>query len=109
MVFETRRPERKAWEDWAAETEPVVLEVPEVGTVARSIEVLSVDPPYVTFRQSTHFLTEDTVLDSDSTLRFREREELEESLTRCGFRVTDVREAPDRPGREFVVVGERVG
>jgi hypothetical protein len=47
------------------------------------------------------------VLTSDSTLRFRDRDEVESNLAAHGYRVLDVREAPDRPGREFVFVSER--
>jgi hypothetical protein len=39
---------------------------------------------------------------STSTLRFRERNELERDLSRYGFNVLDVRDAPDRPGKEMV-------
>ena len=39
---------------------------------------------------------------STSTLRFRERNELERDLSRHGFNVLDVRDAPDRPGKEMV-------
>jgi hypothetical protein len=41
---------------------------------------------------------------STSTLRFRERNELERDLSRYGFNVLDVRDAPDRPGKEMVFV-----
>jgi hypothetical protein len=47
------------------------------------------------------------VLTSDSTLRFRSRVEVEESLVDAGFVVDEVRDAPDRPGREFVFVARR--
>jgi len=47
------------------------------------------------------------VLASDSTLRFREREEVEAALVEHGFVVDEVRDAPDRPGREFVFVARR--
>ena len=47
------------------------------------------------------------VITSDSTLRFRGRDELESSLAAQGYRVLDVRDAPDRPGREFVFITER--
>ena len=39
---------------------------------------------------------------SDSTLRFRDRPELEATLTAHGYEVVEVRDAPDRPGREYV-------
>ncbi|MCW2595204.1 MAG: cypM [Jatrophihabitans sp.] len=42
------------------------------------------------------------VLPSDSTLRFRERDEVEADLVAHGFVPDEVRDAPDRPGREFV-------
>lgn len=67
LVFETRRPEYRAWEEWA----------------------------------------DGAVVTSDSTLRFRDRDEIETSLTTAGYRVLDVRDAPDRPGCEFVFVTRR--
>jgi hypothetical protein len=33
---------------------------------------------------------------------------VEESLTAAGFAVDDVREAPDRPGKEFVFVSSKL-
>ena len=44
----------------------------------------------------------DCSMRSTSTLRFRERNELERDLSRYGFNVVDVRDAPDRPGKEMV-------
>ena len=37
----------------------------------------------------------------------RSREEVESSLTTQGYRVLEVREAPDRLGHEFVFITER--
>ena len=48
-----------------------------------------------------------TVLTSDSTLRFRSRDELANSLTAADLVVNEVRDAADRPGREFVFVARR--
>ncbi|MGB3441345.1 MAG: class I SAM-dependent methyltransferase [Actinophytocola sp.] len=107
LVFETRRPERRAWEDWAADTGRTV-DVPGVGTVEQHMEAIEVKLPFVSFRFTYRFLADGAILTSDSTLRFRDRDEVAESLVACGFRVLDVREAPDRPGREFVFVAERV-
>jgi SAM-dependent methyltransferase len=107
LVFETRRPERRAWAEWAADSQPVVLEAPGAGQVERRLEVTAVDLPYVSFRYWYRFLADGTVLSSDSTLRFRDRPELEESLAGQDYRVLEVREAPDRPGREFVFVAQR--
>jgi SAM-dependent methyltransferase len=108
LVFETRRPERRAWEEWAADEAPVTVDVPGIGSVERRFEVTDVSLPFVSFRNTYRFLADGAVLTSDSTLRFRSRAEVETSLVAHGYRVRDVREAPDRPGREFVFVAERM-
>jgi hypothetical protein len=46
-------------------------------------------------------------LTADSTLRFRSRDELANSLMAADLVVDEVRDAPDRPGREFVFVARR--
>ncbi|AWS46158.1 bifunctional 2-polyprenyl-6-hydroxyphenol methylase/3-demethylubiquinol 3-O-methyltransferase UbiG [Streptosporangium sp. 'caverna'] len=107
FVFETRRPERRAWEEWAADAAQVVLDIPGNGPVEQRREVTDVSLPFVSFRHTYRFLSDGTVVTSDSTLRFRGRDEVESSLVANGYRVLDVREAPDRPGREFVFVSER--
>lgn len=106
LVFETRRPEHRAWEDWAADTAAVTRTVPGIGSVVRRLEVTDVRLPFVSFRCTYRFLADGAVVTSDSTLRFRGREEVASTLTAQGYRVLDVREAPDRPGREFVFVAE---
>jgi SAM-dependent methyltransferase len=105
LVFETRRPERRAWEDWPGD--PVTLTVPGIGPVTRRLDLTDVRLPYVSFRCAYRFHADGTVVTSDSTLRFRDRDEIADSLTAHGFRTTDVRDAPDRPGREFVFVARR--
>ena len=107
LVFETRRPARRAWQDWAAEPTPVTVDVPGHGPVEQRFELTAVDLPLVSFRFTYTFPADGTVVASDSTLRFRSREELEISLSDAGYRVLDVREAPDRPGREFVFIAQR--
>ncbi|UJW28927.1 class I SAM-dependent methyltransferase [Saccharothrix sp. AJ9571] len=107
LAFETRQPERRAWEDWAADPAEVTLDIPGTGPVTQWREVTSVDLPLVSFRHSYRFHADGTVLTSDSTLRFRGRDEVEATLAANGFRVLDVRDAPDRPGREFVFFAER--
>jgi hypothetical protein len=47
------------------------------------------------------------VLTSDSTLRFRARDEVEATLIEQGYVVDEVRDAPDRPGRELVFFASR--
>jgi ubiquinone/menaquinone biosynthesis C-methylase UbiE len=107
LVFETRRPDRRAWEKWVVDTGAEVRDVPGAGQVEQRREVTEVALPYVSFRYTYTFFDDGSVLSSDSTLRFRSKAELEESLTNSGYRAIDVREAPDRPGQEYVFVALR--
>jgi SAM-dependent methyltransferase len=106
LVFETRRPEYRAWDEWAVAAGPDVREVPGVGRVEHRFALTSVRLPLVSFRD-TYTFADGAVLTSESTLRFRDRAELDESVTGAGFRVVEVRQAPDRPARERVVFCER--
>jgi SAM-dependent methyltransferase len=105
LVFETRRSGYRAWQEWAADTDPVSLDVPGVGAVEQRRAVTQVNLPFVSFRYTYRF-ADSAIVTSDSTLRFRDREEVEASLAACGYRVLEVRDAPDRPGREFVFIAE---
>jgi SAM-dependent methyltransferase len=67
--------------------------------------VIAVDPAAASLTVAR--AKDGAVITSDSTLRFRGRGELESSLAAQGYRVLDVRDAPDRPGREFVFITER--
>ncbi|GAB2672312.1 class I SAM-dependent methyltransferase [Kribbella swartbergensis] len=107
FVFETRDPARRAWEEWTREHTHQVKRVAGGDTVESWSDLLAVELPFVSFRGTYVFASDGAVLTSDSTLRFRERNEVEESLTAAGFTVDDVREAPDRPGKEFVFVTMR--
>lgn len=103
FVFETRRSEVRDWETWDSAPSPVVL--PDGRTAVVSCTVTEVALPLVTFAGSTAVGGE--ILRSTSTLRFRERDELERDLRRNGFTVLDVRDAPDRPGKEMVFVTQQ--
>ncbi|MEU4604254.1 class I SAM-dependent methyltransferase [Kribbella sp. NPDC023972] len=107
FVFETRDPARRAWEEWTREHTHMVTELPGVGEVERWSDLVEVKLPFVSFRGTYVFASDGAVVTSDSTLRFRERSEVEESLQTVGFVVDDVREAPDRPGKEFVFVSSK--
>ncbi|MFJ8467348.1 class I SAM-dependent methyltransferase [Streptomyces swartbergensis] len=107
FVFETRIPARRAWEGWNREATHTVRNVPGVGAVESWVDLLDVSGPLVTFRWTYVFASDGEVLTSESTLRFREREEVEAELVAQGCEVEDVRDAPDRPGREFVFVARR--
>lgn len=103
FAFETRRPEVRDWLGWDLVPTPVVLPDGRAAVVTRT--VTAVDLPLVTFEGSTTI--GDDVLHSASTLRFRERGQIEQDLGAHGFDVTDVRDAPDRPGKELVFLARR--
>lgn len=107
LVFETRDPAGHAWEQWTREHSHRVTRIPGVGAVETWVELIEVSPPLVTFRWTYVFAADGQVLTSDSTLRFRERDEVEADLIAHGYVVQDVRDAPDRPGKEFVFVARR--
>jgi SAM-dependent methyltransferase len=104
LVFETRDPARRAWEGWNRTATWQRVDVPGVGVVESWIDLTEVKLPLVSFRTSFVFGADGAVLTSDSTLRFRDRGEVAASLAAAGFFIEDVRDAPDRPGREMVFV-----
>lgn len=105
LAFETRRPEVRDWERW--DVAPTTVNVPGGAPVVVTVTVTRVAPPLVTFETTTTVGGE--VVRSSSTLRFRHRREVEADLVEHGFRVVDVREAPDRPGKELVFLAHRTG
>ncbi|MFD4125380.1 class I SAM-dependent methyltransferase [Streptomyces globisporus] len=107
LVFETRDPARRAWEAWNRESSHRVTEIPGAGPVENWVDVTEVAGPLVSFRWTYVFAADGEVLTSDSTLRFRQRQEVEVDLRTAGFVVCEVRDAPDRPGREFVFIARR--
>jgi SAM-dependent methyltransferase len=107
LVFETRVPERKAWLEWNRQETHNRPDIPGVGVVENWCDLIEVADSLVTFRWTSIFASDGAVLTSDSTLRFRSREEVERSLRAAGFVVDEVRDAPDRPGREFVFIASR--
>ena len=107
LVFESRRPERQAWREWTRDHSDRREEIDGVGLVETWDEVTRVALPYVTFRSTMIFCADGAELISESTLRFRSREEIGASLAAAGFSIEDVRDAPDRPGRENVFLARR--
>jgi hypothetical protein len=101
LVFETRDPTYKAWQQWNRSATHDVSEIDGVGRVESWGELTAVSLPLVSFHE-TYVLPDGEVLTSDSTLRFRERDEVESDLSALGYLVEDVRDAPHRPRREFV-------
>jgi hypothetical protein len=107
LVFESRVPARRAWEQWTPELTRITVDVDGVGIVESWNELLDVDGDLVTFRSMTRFHRDDLLIESRSTLRFRDRDALEAALDFMGYDIVDVRDAPDRPGLEHVFVTTR--
>jgi SAM-dependent methyltransferase len=107
LVFEVRDPAREGWKEWNRQHTYRQVELPGVGPVETWVDLLDISPPLVTFRWTFVFGTDGAVLTSDSTLRFWARAEIAGALARAGFVVRENRDAPDRPGREFVFIAER--
>lgn len=103
LAFETRVPARRGWETWTREHSYTRLDVPGYGEVESWEDLLAVDPPLVTFR-SMNVLPGGETVAPVSTLRFRERDEIEATLVAAGFAVERVLDAPTAPGREWVFV-----
>jgi SAM-dependent methyltransferase len=106
LVFETRDRAGRAWQEWNRDASHRVTEIAGVGAVESWVELTDVSLPLVGFRW-TYVFPGGEVLTSDSTLRFRERDEVEADLVEHGYVVDDVRDAPDRPGRELVFLARR--
>ena len=104
LVFETRNPAVHAWRDWNREHTYAQIELANGERVQGWAEVTDVQGPLVSFRWTYVFQSDGAVLTSDSTLWFRTLGEVTESLHEAGLREDDVRDAPDRPDREFVFI-----
>lgn len=107
FVFEARDPAQEAWHEWNREQTYVRANIPAVGVVERWVDLTDVSGELVSFRHTFVFESDGQVLTSDSTLRFRHQEAIAESLLAADFMVAEVRDAPDRPGSEFVFIAVR--
>jgi hypothetical protein len=108
-VFETRDPAFRAWKEWTPERTRQVVDIEDIGEVESWNEVTDVSLPLVSFKTTYVFRESGETMTSGSTLRFRQRAEVEAQLTAAGFVLDEVRDAPDRPGREFVFLARRPG
>lgn len=104
FVFEVRDPSKEAWKLWNREQSYQQIERTEVGKVETWVDLVEVRLPLVTFHNTFVFHRDGSVLTSDSTLRFRSQAEIREALTAASFLVEEIRDAPDRPGLEFVFI-----
>ena len=87
-----------------ARRKPGAADVHWVLGDATTLPAGAVDLALMTGNVAQVFLTDE---DWDSTLRFRSRVELEASLASAGFELLEVRDAPDRPGAEWVFIAMR--
>ena len=97
------------WQQWNRSASYRITEIQGVGAVESWVELTDVSRPLVGLRWTWVFASDGQVLTSDSTLRFRERDEVEAALIAHGYDVDEVSGAPDRPGREFVFFARRPG
>jgi len=97
LVFETRDPAARGWQRWTREASYRTTQIAGVGAVTSWVEVTAIDWPLVSFRWTWIFASDGATLVSDSTLRFRQREEVEADLRRNGFSVIDAATRPTAP------------
>ena len=107
LAFESRDPEQKAWLGWDRGQTYRRAVIPDAGPVQSWIDLTKVEGNLVSFRTTFVFEDDGAVLTSDSTLRFRGRGELADSLAKARLVVDEVRDAPDRPGLELVFIARK--
>ena len=103
LVFETRDPAFRGWEEWTC-AQSIAATDTVAGRVEHWVELTDVTLPFVSFQHTFRFIGTGDIVTPKSTLRFRTREEVMSALAENGFRVDSVRDAPDRPGRETVSI-----
>jgi SAM-dependent methyltransferase len=107
LVFEVRDPAKEAWKGWNREPSYQTIEAPGIGTVESWVELVHVQLPLVSFRHIFVFRKDGREMTSESTLRFRTRSEIADTLSHAQLTLESVRDAPDRPGLEFVFIAHR--
>ena len=107
LVFEIRDPAREVWRDWNRETTYVRLDVPGAGEVETWLDLTHADGGLVSYRRTYVFAADGARLTSDSSRRFWPRAVIEGFLHAAGYAPAEVRDAPDRPGRELVFVASK--
>ena len=109
LVFEVRDPARQAWLRWTRENTYQSLDAPGIGRVETWWDVTGVSGELVSYRRTYVFAAHGATLTSDSTRRFWTRAEIEDSLRSGGYALAEVRDAPDRPGFEWVFIAGKPG
>jgi ubiquinone/menaquinone biosynthesis C-methylase UbiE len=107
LVFEVRDPAKEAWKGWNRAQTFRTIKAPGIGTIEHWVELEQVQLPLVTFHSVFVFQNDGSVMTSKSTLRFSTRSEIADTLSGAQLAVESVRDAPDRPGLEFVFIAHR--
>lgn len=107
LVFEVRDPERKAWKHWNRTDSYQRLYIQELGFVEGWVDLVNIKGNLVSFRWSYNFESDNKIFTSDSTLIFRKKQEIIDTLQLVGFSIFDIRDAPDRKGDEFVFIAQK--
>jgi len=108
IVFEARDPVQQAWLKWTREHTYQRIDVPNIGFVEGWCDLIDILEGLISFRITYVFESDGLTLTSDTTLRFRNKDEIIQSLTQTGYEVKDIRDAPDRPNLEFVFIATAV-
>ena len=107
LVFESRDPAQQAWLGWNRDQTYRRAVIPDAGPVRTWEDLTGVEGSLVSFRTTFVFGSDGAVLTSDSTLRFRGRGQRVSEFAAAGLVVDEVRDAPDRPGLEFVFIARK--
>jgi SAM-dependent methyltransferase len=107
LVFESVDPAGEPWRNWNRETTYVRRESADTGAFGSWTEVTGVDGDLVSTRRRYVFESDGTTVISDGTRRYPPRAAIEDSLTSAGYEITDLRDAPDRPGFELVFIARK--
>ncbi|OSQ40906.1 class I SAM-dependent methyltransferase [Thalassospira mesophila] len=87
LVFESRNPEIRGWQDWIPEKTRKTVTVADIGDVTIEHDLQSVAGEYVSFETRHYFpgKAKPNVLTSHSTLRFMDRDTIANLLATAGF------------------------
>lgn len=108
LVFEARDPAQQAWLKWNRQNTYQRIDIKNIGPVEGWCDLIEASEDLVKFRWTYVFADDGATLMSDSTLRFRQKDELISSLEKTGYKLRDIRDAPDRPQQEFVFIAEAI-
>ncbi len=85
LVFESRNPLARAWENWVPDRSRRTVEHPDLGAVETWHEVTDVGEGQVAFRTHTLLTVDGRIETSDSRLAFRSQAEIDALMRRAGF------------------------